>query len=94
VHDAVPWCFAVLAVERALPSAADVYPIMQDWDTLGKSKFVFMCKLYTESLGLSDDPKIVYLLYIQVTQCAPSPRGRWAASAVPCTAMSSVVTFT
>ena len=63
-------CCLLPTVERALPSAAEVFPIMQDWDSsTGKAKFVFMCKLYTETIVNSDDPKIIYLLFIQVASC-------------------------
>ena len=46
----------------------EVYPRMQEWDPTGKAKFVYTCKLYTEALGMSDDPKMVYLLFIQVAR--------------------------
>jgi hypothetical protein len=39
---------------------------MEEWATFGKAKFVFMLKLYTESIMSSDDPKVVYMQYIQV----------------------------
>ena len=39
---------------------------MEEWATYGKAKFVFMCKLFTESIMSSDDPKVVYMQYIQV----------------------------
>lgn len=39
---------------------------MEEWAMYGKAKFVFMCKLYTESIMSSDDPKVIYMQYIQV----------------------------
>ena len=53
-------------VERPLPSSAEVFPIMEEWATFGKAKFVFMVKLFTESLMSSDDPKVIYMQFIQV----------------------------
>ena len=64
---------------------------MQDWDsTTGKAKFVFMCKLYTESVVNSDDPKMIYLLFIQVRP----PRSRAAAMAVVVVAAHVSVMYT
>ena len=41
---------------------------MQDWveNDLEDAKFVYQCKLYTESILDSEDPKIVNMLFIQV----------------------------
>lgn len=59
-------CGVFSAVERPLPSSAEVFPIMEEWATFGKAKFVFMVKLFTESLMSSDDPKVIYMQFIQV----------------------------
>ena len=41
-----------------------VLPIMEAWQE-DEAKFVFQCKLFTETLVASDDPAIVRLLFIQ-----------------------------
>jgi hypothetical protein len=44
--------------------------IMEGWKGKPEAKFVFQCKLYTDSMIKSADPKIVHLLFIQVRATA------------------------
>jgi hypothetical protein len=44
--------------------------IMEGWKGKPEAKFVFQCKLYTDSMIKSTDPKIVQLLFIQVRNTA------------------------
>lgn len=62
------WCLR--AVERALKRDREVVPILQSWgDEYPDAKLVYQVKLFTESIIQSEDPKIIYMLFIQVRTC-------------------------
>lgn len=49
---------------------------MEGWFGKPDAKFVFQCKLYTDSIINSKDPKIIQMLFIQVR----GGRHAWQAS--------------
>jgi hypothetical protein len=57
-------CRDGVTIERALQSKMEVVQLMNKWETKN-AKFVYQCKLFTETILKSADPKIVYMLYIQ-----------------------------
>ena len=40
---------------------------MESWFEKPQAKFVFQLKLYTESIITSKDPKIIHMMFIQVS---------------------------
>jgi hypothetical protein len=53
------------AVGRALPSDREVLGIMESWFEKPDARFVLQCKLYTDTIINSRDPKIIHMLFIQ-----------------------------
>lgn len=41
---------------------------MEGWAGKPEARFVFQCKLYTDGIIKSTDPKVVQLLFIQVRE--------------------------
>lgn len=63
-------CSCTTAVGRALPAEREVLGIMEGWFGRPDAKFIFQCKLYTDTIIGSKDPKIINMLFIQVRQNA------------------------
>ncbi len=57
--------FALFAVEAPLSDAVPVIPVMESWPAEEQAKFVLTVKLFSDSLMVSVDPKVIYLFYIQ-----------------------------
>jgi hypothetical protein len=54
------------AVGRALSPEREVLTIMESWFGKPEAKFIYQCKLYTDSIINSKDPKIIHMVFIQV----------------------------
>mmetsp|Transcript_169178 Transcript_169178/g.411310 ORF Transcript_169178/g.411310 Transcript_169178/m.411310 type:complete len:425 (-) Transcript_169178:53-1327(-) len=54
-----------VTIERALPGGSEVVPIQESWPEDSNAKFVFQLKLFTAGMLETDDPKLIYMQFIQ-----------------------------
>lgn len=58
-------CLDGVTIGRPLAGDREVLGIMEGWYGKPDAKFIFQCKLYTDGMISSKDPKIVHMLFIQ-----------------------------
>lgn len=58
-------CLDGATIGRALPPEKEVLGIMEAWFGKAEAKLVFQCKLYTDGIINSGDPKIIHMQFIQ-----------------------------
>lgn len=58
-------CLDGVTIGRALPGDKEVLGVMESWFGKPEARFIFQCKLYTDGIIASKDPKITHMLFIQ-----------------------------
>jgi FERM central domain/WW domain len=58
-------CVDGVTISRGLAPDKEVLGIMESWFGKPEAKFIFVCKLYADSIINSKDPKIIHMLFIQ-----------------------------